>query len=368
MRDRAGRAGQSQSVSGKRNAGVRWRRLLKSPEAARAARRPAPIISHVPDGVEGYLLPRGGREMADARGISRARRLPGGSPRRARWRPRTSPTLVKDSNLRGRGGAGFVTGLKWTFMPPRDARPRYLAVNADESEPGTFKDRQIMSRNPYPADGGNHDRRDGDGVHRRLHLHPRRICRGIRGDERGDPLALRSRKFSATTRSASTAASTSPSSTARARTSAARRAGCSNRWKGNKGQPRKRPPFPAQCGIVGPADHGRQCRDLLARAGDRDARRAMVPEKGSSNSAGHTLFGVSGHVNNPGIFEMPLGVKLRDLIYKYAGGLDRRPADQGDHSGRRLDAGAARRPDRRRDGSRIAARGRHAARHRRARS
>src|SRR6202007_1623603 len=68
--------------------------------------------------------------------------------------PKDLAMLVKDSNLRGRGGAGFVTGLKWTFMPPRDARPRYLAVNADESEPGTFKDREIMSRNPFlPLEG-----------------------------------------------------------------------------------------------------------------------------------------------------------------------------------------------------------------------
>ena len=57
--------------------------------------------------------------------------------------------IVSKSGLRGRGGAGFGTGLKWSFMPPPDGGPRYLAVNADESEPGTFKDRQIMERNPY---------------------------------------------------------------------------------------------------------------------------------------------------------------------------------------------------------------------------
>src|SRR5260370_21031687 len=58
-------------------------------------------------------------------------------------------TLVRDSGLRGRGGGGFGTGVKWSFMPPPDGGPRYLAVNADESEPGTFKDRQIMERNPH---------------------------------------------------------------------------------------------------------------------------------------------------------------------------------------------------------------------------
>ncbi|MGZ6253437.1 MAG: NAD(P)H-dependent oxidoreductase subunit E, partial [Candidatus Binataceae bacterium] len=127
--------------------------LLESPDAARAARRPAPVISHVPDGVEGYLLPRGDEKWLTLEEY----RAHGGfkaAPKAGAMAPKDLATLVKDSNLRGRGGAGFVTGLKWSFMPPRDARPRYLAVNADESEPGTFKDRQIMSRNPFlPLEG-----------------------------------------------------------------------------------------------------------------------------------------------------------------------------------------------------------------------
>src|SRR6476620_6069749 len=56
---------------------------------------------------------------------------------------------VKESGLRGRGGAGFPTGLKWSFMPKESARPTYLCVNCDESEPGTFKDRMIMELNPH---------------------------------------------------------------------------------------------------------------------------------------------------------------------------------------------------------------------------
>ncbi|MFQ5750040.1 MAG: NADH-quinone oxidoreductase subunit F, partial [Planctomycetota bacterium] len=57
--------------------------------------------------------------------------------------------IVKNSGLRGRGGAGFPTGLKWSFMPKDDGRPHYLLVNADESEPGTFKDRLLMERDPH---------------------------------------------------------------------------------------------------------------------------------------------------------------------------------------------------------------------------
>ena len=63
--------------------------------------------------------------------------------------PATIIDEVKKSNLRGRGGAGFPTGLKWSFVPKDSPKPKYLAVNADESEPGTFKDREIMLKNPH---------------------------------------------------------------------------------------------------------------------------------------------------------------------------------------------------------------------------
>ncbi|NNE34665.1 MAG: NADH-quinone oxidoreductase subunit F, partial [Rhodothermales bacterium] len=66
-----------------------------------------------------------------------------------KWDPKTVASTVKDSGLRGRGGASFSAGLKWSFMPPVDDRPRYLCCNGDESEPGTFKDRQLMEYNPH---------------------------------------------------------------------------------------------------------------------------------------------------------------------------------------------------------------------------
>src|SRR5438046_140134 len=63
--------------------------------------------------------------------------------------PRAVTEIVKASELRGRGGAGFPAGMKWSFLPPEDGKPRYLAVNADESEPGTFKDRLLMEFDPH---------------------------------------------------------------------------------------------------------------------------------------------------------------------------------------------------------------------------
>jgi NADH-quinone oxidoreductase subunit F len=122
--------------------------LLASPSAALEARPPAPLVSQIPDGVEAYLLPPNGERRLTIDEYKRA----GGYQavvKAGAMEPKDIAAMVKDAGLRGRGGAGFATGLKWTFMPPPDGGPRYLAVNCDESEPGTFKDRQIMERNPH---------------------------------------------------------------------------------------------------------------------------------------------------------------------------------------------------------------------------
>ncbi|TVQ69716.1 MAG: NADH-quinone oxidoreductase subunit F, partial [Balneolaceae bacterium] len=68
---------------------------------------------------------------------------------RKKWSPANVVNEVKTANIRGRGGAGFNAGLKWSFMPEPDGKPRYLACNGDESEPGTFKDRKIFEFNPH---------------------------------------------------------------------------------------------------------------------------------------------------------------------------------------------------------------------------
>src|SRR5665213_2231870 len=117
--------------------------ILTSPQAAIDAHPPNPLNSQIPDGVEAYLLPPNGQRRLSIDDYQNA----GGYQavvKAGPMEPKDIAATVKDAGLRGRGGAGFATGLKWTFMPPPDGGPRYLAVNADESEPGTFKDRQIM--------------------------------------------------------------------------------------------------------------------------------------------------------------------------------------------------------------------------------
>ena len=88
--------------------------------------------------------------------------------------------VVKDSGLRGRGGAGFPTGMKWSFMKPGDGKPHYLCCNADESEPGTFKDREIMRWTPHALVEGVRDRRVRDRRRDGVHLHSRRVHRAAR--------------------------------------------------------------------------------------------------------------------------------------------------------------------------------------------
>jgi NADH-quinone oxidoreductase subunit F len=293
--------------------------LLESPEVARAAQRPAPIISRVPDGVDGYLLPRGKEkwltldEYCTHGGFEAVQKA-------GAVAPKDLVQLVRDSNLRGRGGAGFVTGLKWSFMPPRDARPRYLAVNADESEPGTFKDRQIMSRNPFlPLEGimiaamamestaafiyirGEYVEEFAamSGAIRRLY--EARIL--------GENALAFNRRFDITIQQGAGAYICGEES------------GMLESMEGRKGQPRKRPPFPAQVGLWGEPTTVDNV-ETLAHVPAIVMRGAQwFLGEGVANASGHTLFGVSGHVSNPGIFELKLGVKLRDLIYRYAGGV-----------------------------------------------
>ncbi len=294
-------------------------RLLESPGAARAARWPAPVISQIPEGVDGYLLPPGEEkwltlEAYQAHGGFEAVRKAGAMA------PKDLAALVKESNLRGRGGAGFVTGLKWSFMPARDARPRYLAVNADESEPGTFKDRQIMSRNPFlPLAGIMIAAMAMESTAAFIYIRGeyveefdamsaairRLYAAGILGDR---ALGF-NRRFDITIQQGAGAYICGEES------------GMLESMEGRKGQPRKRPPFPAQVGLWGQPTTVDNL-ETLAHVPAIVMRGAQwFLDEGVKNASGHTLFGVSGHVNRPGIFELRLGVKLRDLIYKYAGGV-----------------------------------------------
>ena len=227
---------------------------------------------------------------------------------------------VKASGLRGRGGAGFPTGLKWQFVDKKSPNPKYIVCNADESEPGTFKDHLLMERNPHLLiegcvigcfaigsgaayiyirgeffhmqhilEGAIEDARKagylgknilGSGFDCEVYVH-----RGAGAYEAGEETALL------------------------------------ESLEGKRAQPRFKPPFPAVAGAWGCPTAVNNVETLcnvplvLTRGVEWFA--SLGPEK----NGGPKLFCVSGHVKRPGVFEAPMKVSLRELIMEYAGGM-----------------------------------------------
>ena len=132
---------------------------------------------------------------------------------------------VKTSGLRGRGGAGFPCGVKWSFIKPDEKKPVYLICNADESEPGTFKDRYIIHEDPHQLIEGMLISLFRAQCPYRLHLHPRRISRGRENPRTRDRRSARARIFSAKIFSAPASTSRFTSIAAPALTSAAKKPG-----------------------------------------------------------------------------------------------------------------------------------------------
>lgn len=228
--------------------------------------------------------------------------------------------MVRASNLRGRGGAGFPTGVKWGFLPKDYTGPRYLCVNADEGEPGTFKDRQIIEGNPHLLVEGilissyaiqshtayiyirgefvygarvleetiaeayerGHLGRNihGSGFDLDVHVH-RGAGAYICGEETGLIESI----------------------------------------EGKRGYPRIKPPFPAVHGLFGAPTivnnvESLSCVPAIVARGP-EWFKSIGPEK----SPGPKLFSVSGHVVRPATFELPMGIRLRELLFEHAGGI-----------------------------------------------
>ncbi len=293
--------------------------LTVSPEAALGARQPAAVNSWFPPEVAGYLLPPG-----DARWLELGSYGAQGGwqalARAAAMAPGDLCKLVQESGLRGRGGAGFVTGMKWTFMPPKDGRPRYLAVNADESEPGTFKDRQIMERNPFLLIEGimiaaHAILADAAFIYvRGEYVDAYRILRQAIADAYqagilGEQARALGRRLDVHVQRGAGAYICGEES------------GMLESMEGRKGQPRKRPPFPAQRGLWDQPTTVDNVETLSHLPAIVQNGAQWFKTQGAEKSSGHTLFGVSGHVKRPGVIELPLGTRLSDIIFKHCGGL-----------------------------------------------
>lgn len=228
---------------------------------------------------------------------------------------------VKASGLRGRGGAGFVTGLKWSFMPPvKEGVPRYLCCNGDESEPGTFKDRQIMEYNPHLlfegiliacyamtidtcylyvrgeyADWIRHMERELEKAYAKGYVGKNILGSGFSTEiviHKGAGAYICGEETS-----------------------------LMESIEGKRAYPRIKPPFPAQAGLwARPTTINNvetlACVPLILRNGAE-----WFAKIGAEKHPGPVLYGISGHVNRPGVYEYPTGMLITDLLYEVAGGM-----------------------------------------------
>ena len=226
---------------------------------------------------------------------------------------------IKLSNLRGRGGAGFPTGLKWSFMPRNAPGQKYIVCNSDEGEPGTCKDRDILRYNPHQlvegmiiagycigaSAGYNYIRGEFWEPYSRFEgaLEEARVA-GLLGENilgSGFDFQLHAHLGAG--------AYVCGEETA-----------LLNSIEGKKGQPRFKPPFPAGFGLYGRSTTINNTESLASIPVILEKGGQWFLDQGVPNSGGEKLFSVSGHVNRPGNFEVPLGMPFSELL-EMAGGV-----------------------------------------------
>ncbi len=230
---------------------------------------------------------------------------------------------VKKSGLRGRGGAAFSAGLKWSFMPKNNDKPKYLCVNGDESEPGSFKDRQILERNPHQLIEGTLIACYAIGAksayiyirgeyHKWIKLLQKAVDdayeKGFIGEKMKETFATDFFCNIYIHKGAGAYICGEESS-------------LMNSIEGKRAYPRVKPPFPAQNGLWGNPTTINNVETITNIPPIIKNGWEWFSSIGEPKHPGTILFGVSGHVNNPGVFELPSGTLLTEIIYKYAGGV-----------------------------------------------
>ncbi len=229
---------------------------------------------------------------------------------------------VKESGLRGRGGAGFPTGVKWSFMPREKKGPHYLCCNADESEPGTFKDREIMRWTPHALI---------EGCAIAQHAIQAEITYIYIRGEFTEPLSIMERALSEAYERG-VLGSDAMGTGKRIDMYIHRGAGAyicgeetalMNSIEGARGNPRIKPPFPAAAGVFGRPTTINNVETLAVVPHIINKGAAWYKGLGLSNpkSRGTKLFSVCGHVAKPGNYELEMGFPLGDLIHDLCGGV-----------------------------------------------
>lgn len=237
------------------------------------------------------------------------------------WDPKKVIDEVKAANIRGRGGAGFNAGLKWSFMPPKqEGVPRYLACNGDESEPGTFKDRRLFEFNPHLfiegaiiacyamemdaayvyirgefADWIDKFQEAVDMAYAKGYVGSNLFGKGITIDmyvHKGAGAYICGEETS-----------------------------LMESLEGKRPYPRSKPPFPAQFGLWGKPTTINNIETLANVPLVLKNGAQWFSGMGAANHPGPILYGIHGHVNRPGVYEYPSGMLVTDLIHEVAGGV-----------------------------------------------
>src|SRR5437867_2143651 len=227
---------------------------------------------------------------------------------------------VKASALRGRGGAGFPAGLKWSFVPRQSPKPKYIVVNADESEPGTCKDRLLIENDPHQliecvliaarAVDAHSAYIDIRGEYRYLiEIMDRAIAEAYERGYLGESVMGTGYRFDLYTHTGAGAYECGEESA------------LLESLEGKRGIPRIRPPFPAVVGAFGcptvlnNVETYCAVPSILLRGGEYFAN------LGSKKNGGTRLFCLSGNVNRPGVYELPMGFPLKRMIEEVGGGI-----------------------------------------------
>lgn len=228
---------------------------------------------------------------------------------------------LKASNLRGRGGAGFPTGLKWSFVPKQSDKPKYILVNGDESEPGTCKDRPIFEYDPHSviegtiiaglAVGAKMGFIYMRGEYRYLlditdKCIEEAYAKGFLGK---NIFGIQGLDFDCMSHTGAGAYEVGEESA------------LMESLEGKRGVPRIRPPFPAVVGLYGGPTVINNAETIASVPHVLRIGGAEYAKIGTERNGGTRLFGISGHVERPGVYELPMGYSLRKAIYEVAGGI-----------------------------------------------
>jgi NADH-quinone oxidoreductase subunit F len=236
------------------------------------------------------------------------------------YQPAEITDIVKKSGLRGRGGAGFPTGMKWGFVPKDSGKPVYLCINADESEPGTFKDRLIIEKDPHQLIEGIIISAYALGCHQSFIYIRGEFVYGARVLNRAIAEAYEKGYLGKNILGSGFDLNLLVHRGAGAYICGEETALLES-LEGKRGHPRLKPPFPAAVGLYGSPTVINNVETLANVSHIINNGAEWFASIGVERNAGTRLFGVSGHVKKRGVYELPMGATLRELIFDHCGGM-----------------------------------------------